>query len=73
LSTTRKDFQDPDALESGGVLETRLIKIGRERFADDVWGRTALLTRGASDFLQRTRNRGHDYGAAAHPTFGPYG
>jgi hypothetical protein len=50
LSTTRTDFQDPDALESGGVLETRLIKIGRERFADDVWGRTALLTRGASDF-----------------------
>ncbi|MDQ0079545.1 cupin domain-containing protein [Arthrobacter oryzae] len=50
MSTTRTDFQDPDALESGGVLETRLIKIGRERFADDVWGRTALLTRGASDF-----------------------
>jgi MFS family permease len=43
LSTTRTDFQDPDALESGGVLETRLIKIGRERFADDVWGRTALV------------------------------
>ncbi|WP_082978935.1 cupin domain-containing protein [Arthrobacter sp. B6] len=37
-------------MESGGVLETRLIEIGRERFADDVWGRTALLTRGASDF-----------------------
>jgi lysine-specific demethylase/histidyl-hydroxylase NO66 len=50
LSTTRTDFQDLDALESGGVLETRLIKIDRERFADDVWGRTALLTRGASDF-----------------------
>jgi bifunctional lysine-specific demethylase and histidyl-hydroxylase NO66 len=50
LSTTRTDFQDPDALESGGVLETRLIEIGRERFAGDVWGRTALLTRGASDF-----------------------
>ncbi|MDR6508591.1 cupin domain-containing protein [Arthrobacter oryzae] len=50
MSTTRTDFQDPDALESGGVLETRLVKIGRESFADDVWGRTALLTRGASDF-----------------------
>jgi lysine-specific demethylase/histidyl-hydroxylase NO66 len=50
LSTTRTDFQDPDALGSGGVLETHLIKIGRERFADDVWGRTALLTRGAGDF-----------------------
>ena len=50
MSTTRTDFQDPDALESGGVLETRLIEIGRERFAGDVWGLTALLTRGASDF-----------------------
>ncbi|WP_309124087.1 JmjC domain-containing protein [Arthrobacter sp.] len=50
MSTTRRDFQDPDAFDSGGVLDTRLIKIGRERFADDVWGRTALLTRGASDF-----------------------
>jgi len=37
-------------MEGGGVLETRLINIARERFADDVWGRTALLTRGASDF-----------------------
>ncbi|MDQ0869549.1 lysine-specific demethylase/histidyl-hydroxylase NO66 [Arthrobacter sp. V1I9] len=50
MSTTRTDFQDPDALESGGVLESRLIRMGRERFADDVWGRTALLTRGAGDF-----------------------
>ncbi|TVU61019.1 cupin [Paenarthrobacter nitroguajacolicus] len=33
-----------------GVLETRLIDIGRERFASDVWGRAALLTRGVSDF-----------------------
>lgn len=37
-------------MASGGVLETRLITIGRERFAGDVWGRTALLTRGASAF-----------------------
>lgn len=37
-------------MESGGVLESRLIRMGRERFADDVWGRTALLTRGAGDF-----------------------
>lgn len=50
MSTTRTDFQDPGALRSGGVLETRLINIDRERFARDVWGRTALLTRGASDF-----------------------
>ena len=33
-----------------GVLETRLIDIGRERFASDVWGNTALLTRRVSDF-----------------------
>lgn len=50
MSTTRTDFQDPAAVKGGGVLETRLINIGRERFADDVWGRTALLTRSASDF-----------------------
>jgi len=50
LSTTRTDFQDPGAIEGGGVLETRLIDIGRERFARDIWGRTALLTRGAGDF-----------------------
>jgi bifunctional lysine-specific demethylase and histidyl-hydroxylase NO66 len=50
LSATRTDFQDPGELESGGVLETRLINIGRERFAGEVWGRTALLTRGAGDF-----------------------
>jgi hypothetical protein len=37
-------------VESGGVLEGRLINIGRERFARDIWGQTALLTRGASDF-----------------------
>ncbi|WP_233091583.1 cupin domain-containing protein [Arthrobacter sp. MSA 4-2] len=33
-----------------GVLETRLIDIDREKFAREVWGRTALLTRGAGDF-----------------------
>lgn len=37
-------------MKSGGVLETRLIGIGRESFAGDVWGRSALLTHGASDF-----------------------
>ena len=50
MSTTRTDVQDPGALRGGGVLETRLINIGRERFAGDIWGRTALLTRGASNF-----------------------
>lgn len=37
-------------MKDAGVLESRLIDIGQERFASDVWGRTALLTRGVSDF-----------------------
>ncbi len=37
-------------MKDAGVLETRLIGIGHDRFASDVWGRTALLTRGVSDF-----------------------
>ncbi|MDO6142071.1 cupin domain-containing protein [Paenarthrobacter aurescens] len=37
-------------MKSAGVLETRLIDIARERFAGEVWGRTALLSRGVSDF-----------------------
>ncbi|MDR6416915.1 ribosomal protein L16 Arg81 hydroxylase [Pseudarthrobacter sulfonivorans] len=50
MCTTSTDFQDPGAVKDAGVLETRLIDIGHERFASDVWGRTALLTRGVSDF-----------------------
>ena len=50
MSTSSNDFQGPDAVGGAGVLETRLIDIGRERFASDVWGRTALLTRCVSDF-----------------------
>jgi lysine-specific demethylase/histidyl-hydroxylase NO66 len=37
-------------VKEAGVLERRLIDIGQERFASEVWGRTALLTRGVSDF-----------------------
>jgi len=37
-------------VKGAGVLETRLIDIGVERFASEVWGRTALLSRGVSDF-----------------------
>ncbi|PRB36435.1 cupin [Arthrobacter sp. MYb23] len=37
-------------MKGAGVLETRLIDIGRERFASEVWGKTALLSRGVSDF-----------------------
>ena len=50
MSSTGSDFQDPGAGRDAGVLETRLIDIGLGRFASDVWGRTALLTRGVSDF-----------------------
>ena len=37
---------EPDA----GVLETRLIDIGREKFASEIWGREPLLTRRAGTF-----------------------
>ncbi|MDR6437705.1 hypothetical protein J2790_002854 [Paenarthrobacter nicotinovorans] len=50
MSAASTDFQDPGAVKGGGVLETRLIDVGREQFASDVWGRSALLTRGVSDF-----------------------
>jgi bifunctional lysine-specific demethylase and histidyl-hydroxylase NO66 len=50
VSATRTDSQDPGAPGGAGVLESRLVGIGREKFARDVWGRTALLTRGAGDF-----------------------
>ncbi|MDR6986775.1 ribosomal protein L16 Arg81 hydroxylase [Paenarthrobacter nitroguajacolicus] len=50
MSSTSTDFQDPGAVKGGGVLETRLIDISYEKFASDVWGRAALLTRGVSDF-----------------------
>ncbi|MGR0160691.1 cupin domain-containing protein [Paenarthrobacter nitroguajacolicus] len=50
MSSTSTDFQDPGAVKDAGVLETRLIDISQEKFASDVWGRTALLTRGAGDF-----------------------
>lgn len=32
------------------MLESRLIEVDREEFAAQVWGKKALLTRGASDF-----------------------
>ncbi|MGE6738489.1 cupin domain-containing protein, partial [Streptomyces sp. NPDC059900] len=33
-----------------GILQSRLTGLSRQDFARDVWARTALLTRGASDF-----------------------
>ena len=50
MDAVRADGQDPGATGGAGVLETRLIDIGRERFARDVWGRAPLLTRRAGGF-----------------------
>ncbi|MCM3486600.1 cupin domain-containing protein [Kocuria rosea] len=50
MDVVRADGQDPGAADGAGVLETRLIDIGRERFARDVWGRAPLLTRRAGGF-----------------------
>lgn len=50
MSPACTESQDPGATGGAGVLETRLIDIGREKFAQDVWGRTTLLTRRAGDF-----------------------
>ncbi|WP_144836605.1 cupin domain-containing protein [Kocuria rosea] len=50
MDVVRADGQDPGAADGAGVLETRLIDIGRERFARDVWGRAPLLTRRTGGF-----------------------
>ncbi|MFD4985057.1 cupin domain-containing protein [Streptomyces sp. NPDC058374] len=50
MTTLRTAPQDPGATPGTGVLETRLTRLAREEFARDVWARTALLTRRASDF-----------------------
>ncbi|MFF3529373.1 cupin domain-containing protein [Streptomyces rubiginosohelvolus] len=49
MSLSRTEVQDSGAREGAGILESRLTGLGREEFARDVWGRTASLTRGASD------------------------
>ena len=50
MSPACADSQDPGDSYGVGVLESRLIDIGQEKFAHEVWGRTALLTRDAGDF-----------------------
>lgn len=50
MSTFRTQLHSPGTTTGAGVLRTRLTGRTREEFARDVWGRTALLTRGASDF-----------------------
>ncbi|UQT61914.1 cupin domain-containing protein [Streptomyces durmitorensis] len=43
-------LQHADATAGVGVLKARLTGLSQEEFARDVWARTALLTRRASDF-----------------------
>ncbi|MFJ2738307.1 cupin domain-containing protein [Streptomyces sp. NPDC087440] len=43
-------LQDTAADSGRGVLESRLTRLDRADFARDVWARTPLLTRAASDF-----------------------
>ncbi|CAM5477926.1 hypothetical protein GCM10010329_30090 [Streptomyces spiroverticillatus] len=50
MSVGSLDLQDTAADHGRGVLESRLTRLGREEFARDVWARTPLLTRAASDF-----------------------
>ncbi|MGN0123439.1 MAG: cupin, partial [Rhodococcus sp. (in: high G+C Gram-positive bacteria)] len=42
--------QDSGVETDAGVLETRLIDIGRKKFASEIWGRAPLLTRSAGTF-----------------------
>jgi lysine-specific demethylase/histidyl-hydroxylase NO66 len=50
LSIPPIELWDLGATAGAGVLETRLTGLSREEFARDVWARTPLLTRRASDF-----------------------
>ncbi|MER5257314.1 MULTISPECIES: JmjC domain-containing protein [unclassified Streptomyces] len=50
MSIPPTELLDAGAPTGVGVLETRLTGLSRERFARDVWARTALLTQRASDF-----------------------
>lgn len=50
MSSPAPELQDAHATAGVGVLETRLTGLSRDEFAREVWARTALLTRRASDF-----------------------
>ncbi|MFG3283389.1 cupin domain-containing protein [Streptomyces sp. NPDC048111] len=50
MSTLSTTCEDAAADSAGGVLASRLIGIGREEFARDVWGRVPLLSRAVDDF-----------------------
>ncbi|MFD3440474.1 cupin domain-containing protein [Streptomyces sp. NPDC058685] len=50
MSALGTELPSSGAAAGAGVLESRLTGLSREAFARDVWARTALLTRRASDF-----------------------
>ncbi|WP_435298164.1 cupin domain-containing protein [Streptomyces sp. YPW6] len=50
MSLPRTELRDSGARDGAGILPSRLTGLSREEFARDVWGRTASLTREASDF-----------------------
>ncbi|MFI8348272.1 cupin domain-containing protein [Streptomyces sp. NPDC085596] len=50
MTSPAGDSRDPGAHAGAGTLERRLTDLGFDDFARDVWSRTALLTRRASDF-----------------------
>ncbi|OUZ12677.1 cupin [Aeromicrobium sp. PE09-221] len=50
MSSVHDADQYPGASARPGVLTSRLIDIPRQRFAEDYWGRKALLTRRSGDF-----------------------
>ncbi|MGV9339960.1 cupin domain-containing protein [Streptomyces sp. NPDC003688] len=50
MTDFRPGSRNPGTPTGAGILERRLTGLGFEDFARNVWSRTALLTRGASDF-----------------------
>ncbi|MGV9422778.1 cupin domain-containing protein [Streptomyces sp. NPDC003656] len=50
MTDSRPGSRNPGSPTGAGILERRLTGLAFEDFARDVWSRTALLTRGASDF-----------------------
>ncbi len=60
MSSPTTEVQHPDAAAGAGVLESRLIDCSRQTFAQDYWGRRALLSRGVSDFSDLFSSRAVD-------------
>ncbi|MCM1012988.1 MULTISPECIES: cupin domain-containing protein [unclassified Brevibacterium] len=60
MSTPTTEIQHPGAAAGAGVLESRLIDCSRGTFAQDYWGRRALLSRGVSDFSDLFSSRAVD-------------